>query len=155
MRFNGANERRRRRYREDDDVDEGQNSGFVFPARHIPASRRNGHSEILIVLGSRARGYVSLAWTGGIRPPSNRMHRDIAWKPTESAGIGSPTRFPSRSQTGFHVRETTLLTDGQFHVREESSTQQVRAQDRLRKETPAPSHGEFHKMRDHVIRKSH
>lgn len=64
MRFNGANDDGDDDI-EDDDINEEQNeTSRVLYSRHdIPASQRNSHSEILIVLRSRARGYVSLAWT--------------------------------------------------------------------------------------------
>jgi len=115
-------------------VEEGQNeTARILHSQHgIPASQRNGRSEILIVLERALED--TCPWRGQRHPPTiERMHRDSS-KPTESAGIRSRTRARQGPKRDFTFRET-LLTDGRFHVR--SRPQQVHTQVRPREKAPA------------------
>lgn len=86
-------------------------------------------------------------WCGQRHPPTfERMHRDMARNRPRAREFARGEKYPSRSQTGFHVRET-LLTVGRFHVHEEEH-EQVRTQSRLRK-GPRPFHRESQNVRDH------
>ncbi|KYM84542.1 hypothetical protein ALC53_05329 [Atta colombica] len=78
----------------DDDVDEGmiQNdrARTLYSQHGIPASQRNGCSELLIVLEYALED--TCPWRGQRHPPTfEHMHRDSS-NPTESAGIRSRTR---------------------------------------------------------------
>lgn len=70
-------------------TNEGHNAAQTWHSRRdIPTSQQNGCSEILIVLGSCARGYVSLTWTAASAHLRIYMHQ-VSSKRTESAGIRS------------------------------------------------------------------
>ncbi|EGI60217.1 hypothetical protein G5I_11612 [Acromyrmex echinatior] len=90
----------------------------LYSQHGIPASQRNGRSELLIVLEYALED--TCPWRGQRHPPTfEHMHRDSS-NPTESAGIRSRTRARQGSKRDFTFRET-LLTDGRFHVRKEQS----------------------------------